>query len=197
MSSSWLEELEARLNAQLEDFLRANPRQEELLAEQEARDRQIQLRQERLALQQRAEATRQRLLQLAEEIRCWQLRRDKASAAGATDLATRAEAHLAALMEQGRRDWQTLTELGQRFSAIEADLDALSREGAAGRPSATPLPGTKAAGPPSAGGSSGSPKPGAGSAQRPQAGQGHQVPRATASGRRSHDPAAEIGRAHV
>ena len=81
MSPSWLEELEARLEEQLEGFLRANPRQEELLTEQEDRDRQLSLRQERLALQQQAEATRQRLLELAREIRLWQQRRDKASAA--------------------------------------------------------------------------------------------------------------------
>jgi hercynine metabolism protein len=126
MSPSWLEELEARLEEQLEDFLRANPRQEELLAEQDARDRQIRLRQERLELQQQAEAKRQRLMQLAQEIRLWQQRRDKASAAGAADLAIKAAAHLAVLMEQGREDWQSLTDLGQRFASVEAALDALN-----------------------------------------------------------------------
>ena len=126
MTRSWLEELEARLEEQLEDFLRANPRQEDLLAEQEARDRQISLRQERLELQQLAEVKRQRLLELAQEIRLWQQRHDKASAAGAAELATRAAAHLAVLMEQGRGDWQSLTELGQRFASIEAALDALN-----------------------------------------------------------------------
>jgi hercynine metabolism protein len=133
VSRSWLEELEARLQEQLESFLQANPRQEELLAEQEARERQCSLRQERLALQQRAQATRQRLLELAAEVRCWQQRRDKASAAGAADLATRAGAYLDQLMEQGRRDWQSLAELGQRFAAVEADLDALSKAGGSAR----------------------------------------------------------------
>ena len=118
MSRSWLEELEAQLEEQLEGFLRANPRQEELLAEQEARDRQLSLRQERLVLQQQAEMKRQRLLELAREIRLWQQRRDKASAAGATDLAKKAAAHLAELMERGRGDWQSLTVLGQRFASV-------------------------------------------------------------------------------
>lgn len=134
MSPSWLEELEARLEEQLEGFLRANPRQEELLTEQEDRDRQLSLRQERLALQQQAEATRQRLLELAREIRLWQQRRDKASAAGATDLATKAAAHLNGLMEQGRGDWQHLTELGQRFASVEAALDALNKPSPSGTP---------------------------------------------------------------
>ena len=138
MSRSWLEELEARLEAQLEDFLNANPRQEELLAEQEAQDRQRQLRQRRLQLQAEAEQSRRQLLELAEEIRCWQQRRDKASAAGAADLATRAAAHLAKLMEQGRRDWQGLTDLGQRFAEVEAALDGLSQGSAAAPSSAAP-----------------------------------------------------------
>ena len=157
MSRSWLEELEARLQEQLEGFLQANPRQEELLAEQEARDRQRSLRQERLALQQRAQATRQRLLELAAEIRCWQQRCDKASAAGAADLATRAGAHVAQLMEQGRRDWQSLAELGQRFAAVEAALDALSEaRGPAASPATGSPPGGGGAAP---GGSSRARKP--------------------------------------
>ena len=41
--ANWLEELEARLNQQLESFLRANPQQEALLAEQDQRDRQQRL----------------------------------------------------------------------------------------------------------------------------------------------------------
>lgn len=141
MSRSWLEELEAQLEDQLEGFLRANPRQEALLAEQEARDRQLSLRQERLVLQQQAEAKRQRLLELAQEIRLWQQRRDKASAAGAADLATKAAAHLADLMEQGRGDWQSLTDLGQRFASVEAALDALNHSSGPARAASAAAPG--------------------------------------------------------
>jgi hercynine metabolism protein len=174
MSRSWLEELEAQLENQLEGFLRANPRQEELLAEQEARDRQLSLRQERLVLQQQAEAKRQQLLELAAEIRLWQQRRDKASAAGASDLATKAAAHLAELMEQGRGIWQSLTDLGQRFASVEAALDALNKPsdpsratrgaapGAGGRtPNQPPPASAKASAKPGANRSaSGSPNPG-------------------------------------
>ena len=90
---SWLDELEARLEQQLEVFLRANPAQEVLLEEQEARDRQARLVGQRRQLQQQAEQERQALLQLADEIRRWQERVVKARAAGATALAERAEAH--------------------------------------------------------------------------------------------------------
>ena len=122
---SWLDELEARLEQQLEGFLRANPAQEALLEEQEARDRQAKLVGQRRQLQRQAEQERQALLQLANEIRRWQERVVKARAAGATALAERAEAHQQGLMEQGRQRWQHLSELGVSFAAVERDLREL------------------------------------------------------------------------
>jgi len=123
---SWMEELEARLNQQLESFLRANPQQEALLDEQAQRDRQQRLLQERLKLRQEAELQRQGLLRLAGEIRQWQERSERALGAGAEELAARAEAHNATLMEQGRNRWQTLAELGERFAAVERELAELT-----------------------------------------------------------------------
>lgn len=119
---SWLDELEARLEQQLAAFLAANPSQEALLEEQEARDRQALLVGQRRQLQRQAEQERQALLHLADEIRRWQERVVKARAAGATALAERAEAHQQGLMEQGRQRWQQLGELGERFAAVERDL---------------------------------------------------------------------------
>jgi len=123
---SWLEELEARLNQQLESFLRANPQQEALLAEQAQRDRQQRLLHERLKLRQEAELQRQGLLRLAGEIRQWQERSERARGAGAEELAARAEAHITTLMEQGRNRWQTLAELGERFAVVERELAELT-----------------------------------------------------------------------
>jgi hercynine metabolism protein len=124
---SWLDELEARLDQQLAAFLTANPSQEALLGEQEARDRQARLVGQRRQLQRQAEQERQALLQLATEIRCWQERLAKARAAGATALAERAEAHQLGLMEQGRQRWQHLGELGVSFETVERDLRELER----------------------------------------------------------------------
>jgi hercynine metabolism protein len=121
-SSSWLDQLEARLDQQLEAFLAANPSQEALLEEQGARDRQARLVGQRRQLQRQAEQERQALLQLADEIRRWQERVVKAQAAGATSLAERAKAHQQGLMEQGRQRWQQLGELGVSFAAVERDL---------------------------------------------------------------------------
>ena len=129
--ANWLEELEGRLEQQLEAFLRGNPQQEALLAEQEQRDRQQRLLGERLKLRQEAELQRQGLLRLAGEIRQWQERVERARTAGADDLTRRAEAHIATLMEQGRNRWQTLGELGERFDAVERDLAGLTGRTAA------------------------------------------------------------------
>lgn len=137
MSSSWLEELEARLDQQLEGFLRTNPQQEELLREQAARDRQRQLLAERVRLRQQAQEQRRELLRLAEEIRQWQERTGRARAAGAEDLAGRAEQHVTGLMDQGRHRWRALADLGQRFAGVEQELAELTsrpRTGAAPTP---------------------------------------------------------------
>jgi hercynine metabolism protein len=134
-SSSWLDQLEARLEQQLESFLRTNPQQEALLAEQEQRDRQQRLLGQRLKLRQEAELQRQGLLRLAGEIRQWQERSQRARTANADDLASRADAHIATLMEQGRSRWQTLGELGERFTAVERELTTLT-----GRPPAAAPP---------------------------------------------------------
>jgi len=108
-AADWLEQLEARLEQQLEAFLRANPAQEALLQEQERQEQRQ--RQRRLLAQ--AEALRSELLQLAAEIREWRDRAQRARAAGALDLAARAEQQVAQLMERGRQRWQTLEQLGQ------------------------------------------------------------------------------------
>jgi len=128
---SWLDDLESRLENQLEAFLRSSPAQEALLAEQERLDRLSQLRRNRLQLQQQAEQQRQELLQLAVEIRQWQERVQRARTAGATELANRAETHSTGLMERGRLLWQGLAELGQQFTALEWELTELGRRRAA------------------------------------------------------------------
>ena len=143
-SGNWLDQLEARLEQTLESFLQANPQQDSLLAEQEARERQQQLHRDRLTLKAEAELQRQGLLRLAEDIRCWQERVERAKGAGALDLAGRAETHIATLMDQGRARWQTLDELGERFAAVERELQHLGgnpsgpASGAAAGPEAKP-----------------------------------------------------------
>ena len=116
-AADWLEQLEARLEQQLQAFLRANPAQEALLQEQEWQEQRQ--RQRRLLAQ--AEALRSELLQIAAEIREWRDRAQRARAAGALDLAARAEQQVAQLMERGRQRWQTLEQLGQAVQGNQAE----------------------------------------------------------------------------
>jgi hercynine metabolism protein len=109
-AADWLEQLEARLEQQLEAFLRANPSQEALLQEQERLERRQQQR-EALA---KAQVLRSELLHLASEIQQWRDRAQRARSAGATELADRAEQQVLQLMERGRQRWQSLEQLGRQ-----------------------------------------------------------------------------------
>ena len=120
-AADWLEQLEARLEQQLEAFLRANPAQEALLQEQERLERKQ--RQQQLLLQ--AEALRSELLQIAAEVRQWRDRSDRARNAGATDLATKADRQVAQLMERGRLRWQALEQLGRE---VQNNTDAAAAQ---------------------------------------------------------------------
>ena len=124
--SDWFSQLERQLEQQLESFLRANPAQEQLLRQQEQRERLQRLRRRRLDLQASAERARADLLKLAEEIRQWQERVQRARAAGADALAERAETHLAELMARGRDRWQALGQLGDDYRQVEQELDELA-----------------------------------------------------------------------
>jgi hercynine metabolism protein len=124
--SDWFEQLESRLEQQLEAFLRANPQQAQRLEQQAQKDRrQAQQKREQERLMQ-ADSLRRDLLRLADEIRSWRERTDRARQAGATELANRAQQQVDQLMEQGRQRWQTLAALGE-----ELNVDATN---AAARP---------------------------------------------------------------
>ena len=124
---SWLEELEARLEQQLQAFLASNPAQDALLRDQETRDHQAALIGRRRQLQLEAQQRRSQLLTLVGEIHQWRERTQRARTAGAIELAQRAEAHAAGLMEQGRRQWQELKQLGETFLKLEGELKELEQ----------------------------------------------------------------------
>ena len=122
---SWLEQLEQELDQRLSGFLRNNPLQDQLFQEQHSRDRAQSLQRQRQQLQREAEHQRQQLLKLAEDVRAWRQRSDKARLANASDLANRADQHLHRLMNQGRQLWNDLDDLGRRFNEVEHQLLAL------------------------------------------------------------------------
>ena len=126
--SSWLEQLERELDARLSAFLRNNPVQDNLFSEQHLKDRAVALQRQRQQLQSEAKQQRQQLLKLAEDVRAWRSRVDRARAAGAVDLAVRAEQHLTSLMNQGRTLWADLEDLGRRFTEVEKQLQELHQQ---------------------------------------------------------------------
>ena len=133
-AADWLEQLEARLEQQLEAFLRANPAQEALLQEQEQLERRQQQRQTLL----QAESLRSELLHTAAEIQQWRDRAQRARSAGATDLADRADQQVLQLMERGRQRWQSLEQLGRqvRDTPTAAGAARTAADNAAARHSA-------------------------------------------------------------
>lgn len=78
--SSWLEQLERELDARLSAFLRNNPVQENLFSEQHLKDRAAALQRQRQQLQGEAKQQRQQLLRLAEDVRAWRSRVERARA---------------------------------------------------------------------------------------------------------------------
>ena len=126
--SSWLEQLERELDARLSAFLRNNPGQDNLFSEQHLKDRAGALQRQRQQLQGEAKQQRQQLLQLAEDVRAWRSRVERARAAGAADLAARADEHLTSLMNQGRALWADLERLGRRFTEVERQLKDLQQQ---------------------------------------------------------------------
>ena len=126
--SSWLEQLERELDARLSAFLRNNPVQDQLFSEQHLKDRAGALLRQRQQLRDEAEQQRQQLLRLAEDVRAWRSRMERAKAAGADDLADRAGKHLTSLMNQGRALWADLEDLGRRFNEVERQLKELQRQ---------------------------------------------------------------------
>ena len=131
--SNWLDQLERELDQRLSAFLRNNPVQEALFREQPQLDRFRALQRQRQQLQAEAEEQRRQLLALAEEVRAWTQRTQRARQANQPELAQRAEQHLTNLMEQGRNLWTDLADLGRRFQEVDAQLTDLKRRQSASR----------------------------------------------------------------
>ena len=128
MSSTWLDNLERGLEERLEQFLRSNPTQDQLLREQHLQDRQRDLHNRRGQQQLQARELRRQLLTIAEQVQAWTKRGEKAQRAGALELAERADQHVVGLMQQGRELWEEFEALGLQFAELEAQLSSLKTQ---------------------------------------------------------------------
>ena len=129
MSPTWLDNLERSLEERLEQFLRSNPSQDQLLQEQHLQDRQRDLHNRRGQQQLQARELRRQLLTLAEQVQAWTKRGEKARGAGALELAQRADQHVVGLMQQGRELWDEFEALGLQFAELEEQLNSLKSQG--------------------------------------------------------------------
>ena len=128
MSPSWLDNLERSLEERLEQFLRSNPNQDQLLREQYLQDRQRDLHNRRGQQQLQARELRRQLLTLAEQVQAWTTRGKKARTAGALELAQRADQHVLTLMQQGRKLWEEFEALGLQFAELDEQLNSLKTQ---------------------------------------------------------------------
>ena len=128
MSPTWLDNLERSLEERLEQFLRSNPSQDQLLREQHLQDRQRDLHNRRGQQQLQARELRRQLLTLAEQVQAWTQRGEKARRAGSLELAQRADQHVGALMQQGRELWEEFEALGVQFAELEEQLTNLKTQ---------------------------------------------------------------------
>ena len=124
MESSWWQRLEQELEQQFDRFLSDHPNQKELLDQEHWNEQQRRKHHRLLAIDQEAQDLRQRLLKLSKDISAWSERVKRARAAGAHDLASRAETHLSHLMGQGRAQWQALATLGEEAHQLKQELAA-------------------------------------------------------------------------
>ena len=132
--NSWLDQLERELDQRLSAFLRSNPLQAQRFQDQHRQDRAVALQRQREQLQEEAEQQRKRLIDVAEEIRSWTERTNRAKQAGADELSRRAQTQLDGLMAQGRQQWSDLDNLGRRFGEVDAQLKELANQTASSSP---------------------------------------------------------------
>ena len=124
MESSWWQRLEQELQEQFDRFLSDHPNQKELLDQEHWNEQQRRKHQRLLGIDGEAQELRQRLLKLSKDISAWSERVGRARAAGAHDLAGKAETHLSHLMGQGRVQWQALASLGEEAKQLKQELAA-------------------------------------------------------------------------
>jgi len=128
MSESWLKELESNLNKKLSEFLDENTYQASLFREQSELEEYRLLHSKKEMLQCKAQKHRDKLLELAKDIKNWQQRSYRAKSAGAKELASRAKEQVKKLMEEGRTLWSELDQIGREFKKIDKRMISLSKE---------------------------------------------------------------------
>ena len=129
MTNDWLNNLEKKLEKKLSQFLEEAPHQKALFEKQRYKDAHQDLNTLQRKIMKEAEGKRKDLLNLAEEIKEWRSRRNKAKQANQIKLVTEVNKHLATLNQQGRDLWPELNQLGNNFKTNQKELNLLAKNG--------------------------------------------------------------------
>ncbi len=123
----WLEEFEKTLDSKLEAFLKENPYQKLLLTEETKKQEYQNLIHQENELIKKSENLRNDLLKLAEVIKEWKGRAERAKKARARNLTLRANQYLDQLTRKGRGLWEELENVGQEFKLLKRKIQYLSK----------------------------------------------------------------------
>ncbi|MFP4300190.1 MAG: TIGR04376 family protein, partial [Spirulinaceae cyanobacterium] len=104
------------LETRLEEFLRSHPHLELQALEEQLREQEDDTLRLILSLQREEKQLEQEILDLAQDIKRWHERMEKANASGRQDLAQAAQEREAALLRQGNQRWGQMQGLKNRIN---------------------------------------------------------------------------------
>lgn len=119
---SVFDEFSRFLETRLEEFLRNNPDLELQALLEQLRDQDQDARRLLQRLEQQKNQQEQEILSLAQDIKTWHNRIEKAKQAGRLDLAAAAQEREAALLHQGNLVWGQRAGVGQQITQAQALL---------------------------------------------------------------------------
>ncbi|GAB4215689.1 MAG: hypothetical protein OHK0012_16390 [Synechococcales cyanobacterium] len=108
------EDLSQFLESRLDEFLKAHPELELQVLEDQLRQQEVEAQRLFSSSQLEDQRQQQEILRLAEEIKTWHFRVEKARHAGRLDLAKQAEAYEDRLLQQGNQAWAAMRAAQQR-----------------------------------------------------------------------------------
>ncbi|NJL00277.1 MAG: TIGR04376 family protein [Spirulinaceae cyanobacterium SM2_1_0] len=116
------DDLNQFLETRLDEFLRANPHLELQALEEQLREQVADTRRLITSLEAQQQQLQNDILKLAQDVKLWHQRIDKATAAGRNDLAAAARDREAGLLREGNQRWGQMQGVKQRRSQAQTLL---------------------------------------------------------------------------
>ncbi|WP_287130966.1 TIGR04376 family protein, partial [Candidatus Cyanaurora vandensis] len=148
------DDLEQFLESRLEQFLQANPQIQVYVLLEQVRDEETQAQNRLTSFRQEEQDLYQQILDTAQQIQKWAARKQKAQAAGRSDLVQAAQQQEAQLLTQGNQLWsrknEVLTQIQQHEELLKKliprrqELEVRAQAQPAAAPPPPPPPPTQA-----------------------------------------------------